>query len=295
MRLVTRADLDGLTSAILLQEVEAIDQVDFAHPKDVQDGKVELSENDILANLPYDDRVALWFDHHLSQVDEGTRADIKGAFGLAPSAARVIAEYYKSPKFDRYAELLEATDRLDSANLTHDDIVDPQGWILIGYTIDPRTGLGAFKDYFRHVMELAKTKTASDILADPRVKEHVDKMRAENEAFKAHLLEASKRDGNVVITDVRGLKNLPSGNRFLIYDLFPETDVSVRIADGHDGSYCSIQVGHSILNRTCRTNVGDLMSRYGGGGHAGAGTCQPKTLETKRVLREIVAQLKNNG
>ncbi len=295
MRLVTRADLDGLTSAILLQEVEAIDQVEFVHPKDVQDGKIELSGNDILANLPYDERVALWFDHHLSQVDEGTRADIKGAFGLAPSAARVIAEHYKSPKFDRFAELLEATDRLDSANLTRDDIVDPQGWILIGYTIDPRTGLGAFKDYFRYVMELAKTKSADEILADPRVKEHVDKMRAENEAFKSHLLEASKRDGNVVITDVRGLKNLPSGNRFLIYDLFPEADVSVRIADGHDGSYVSIQVGHSILKRTCRTNVGDLMSRYGGGGHEGAGTCQPKTLETKRVLREIVATLKNNG
>jgi oligoribonuclease NrnB/cAMP/cGMP phosphodiesterase (DHH superfamily) len=295
MRLVTRADLDGLTSAILLQEVEAIDQVEFVHPKDVQDGKIELSANDILANLPYDDRVALWFDHHLSQVDDGTRTDIKGAFGLAPSAARVIADYYKSPKFERFAELLEATDRLDSANLTREDIVDPQGWILIGYTIDPRTGLGAFKDYFRYVMELARTKNAAEILSDPRVKEHVDKMRAESEAFKAHLLEKSKRDGNVVITDIRGLKDLPSGNRFLIYDLFPDTDVSVRIADGHDGSYVSIQVGHSILNRTCRTNVGDLMARYGGGGHVGAGTCQPKTMESKRVLREILATLKDNG
>ena len=136
--------------------------------------------------------MALWFDHHLSQVDDGTRPDIKGAFGLAPSAARVIAGHYKSPKFDRYAELLEATDRLDSAKLTREDIVDPQGWVLIGYTIDPRTGLGAFNDYFRYVMELAKTKSADEILADPRVKEHVDKMRAENEAFKAHLLEASK-------------------------------------------------------------------------------------------------------
>jgi hypothetical protein len=295
MRLVTRADLDGLTSAILLQEVEPIDQVDFAHPKDVQDGKYELSKNDILANLPYDERAALWFDHHLSQVDEGTRSDIKGAFGLAPSAARVIAGHYKSPKFDRFAELLEATDRLDSAQLTRDDVVDPQGWILIGYTLDPRTGLGAFKDYFRYIMELAQTKTAQEILQDERVKQHVDRMRAENEAFKKHLLEASKLDGNVVITDVRGLKNLPSGNRFLIYDLFPDADVSVRVADGHDGSYVSIQVGHSILNRKCRTNVGDLMARYGGGGHEGAGTCQPKTADAKRVLREIVAQLKSNG
>jgi len=295
MRLVTRADLDGLTCAILLQEVEHIDQVDFAHPKDVQDGKVEIGGNDILANLPYDKRAGLWFDHHLSQVDEGTSPDIKGAFGLAPSAARVIAQHYASPKFERFAELLDATDRLDAARLTHDDIVNPQGWILIGYTLDPRTGLGAFKDYFRHIMQLAQTKSAAEILEDPQVKQHVERMRADDAAFKAHLQQTSKLDGNVVITDVRGLKNLPIGNRFLIYTLFPEADVSVRVADGHDGSYVSIQVGHSILNRTCHTNVGDLMSRYGGGGHEGAGTCQPAAAAAKRVLREIVATLKANG
>jgi hypothetical protein len=144
-------------------------------------------------------------------------------------------------------------------------------------------------------MQLAQTKSAAEILEDPQVKQHVERMRADDAAFKAHLQQTSKLDGNVVITDVRGLKNLPIGNRFLIYTLFPEADVSVRVADGHDGSYVSIQVGHSILNRTCHTNVGDLMSRYGGGGHEGAGTCQPAAATAKRVLREIVATLKANG
>jgi len=295
MRLVTRADLDGLTSAILLQEVEPIERVDFAHPKDVQDGKLELGSDDILANLPFDERAALWFDHHLSQVDEGTRADVKGKFELAPSAARVIANHYRSPKFERYAELLDATDRLDAALLTRDDIVDPQGWILIGYTLDPRSGLGAFKDYFRKIMELAKSKSVDEILADPDVAKHVERLREQTEAFKEHLLAASKLDGNVVVTNVRGMKDLPSGNRFLIYDLFPAANVSVRVADGHDGSYVSIQVGHSILKRDCRTNVGDLMALHGGGGHVGAGTCQPKTPEARRVLAEIVRTLKENG
>jgi hypothetical protein len=290
MRLVTRADLDGL-----LQEVERIDRVDFAHPKDVQDGKLDLGGDDILANLPYDERAGLWFDHHLSQVDQGTRAGVAGKFALAPSAARVIFDHYKSPKFDRFAELLDATDRLDSAQLTRDDIVDPKGWILIGYTLDPRTGLGAFKDYFRHLMELAKTKDAEQILADPEVAKHVDRLRAENEAFKEHLRSATKQDGNVVITNVRGMKDLPSGNRFLIYELFPTANVSVRVADGHDGSFVSIQVGHSVLKRDCRTNVGDLMAQYGGGGHLGAGTCQPQRPEARRVLGEIVAALKANG
>ncbi|HVA33461.1 MAG TPA: exopolyphosphatase [Candidatus Baltobacteraceae bacterium] len=295
MRLVTRADLDGLTSAILLQEVVPVERVEFAHPKDVQDGKFPIDQNDILANLPYDSRAALWFDHHLSQVDEGTRGGIKGKFELAPSAARVIADHYKSPRFERYADLLSATDKLDAAALTRDDIVNPQGWVLVGYTLDPRSGLGAFKDYFRRLMALAKTKSIDEILADPEVKAHVDRLRRETEEFKRSLLETSKQNGKVVVTDVRGRKNLPSGNRFLIYDLYPDANVSVRVADGHDGTYVAIQVGRSILNRGCKTNVGALMAKFGGGGHEGAGTCQPRVEDVDRVLGEILEALERNG
>ena len=295
MRLLTRADLDGLTSAILLQEVVAVDKVEFAHPKDVQDGKVEVGKDDVLANLPYDARAGLWFDHHLSQVDHGTRGGIKGKFSLAPSAARVIADHYKSPAFDRYTDLLEATDRLDSAHLTRDDIVDPKGWVLVGFTLDPRSGLGAFKQYFLHLMELAKAKSVDEILRDPEVSAHVDRLRRETEDFKRSLKETSRQDGNVIVTDVRGKKNLPSGNRFLIYDLFPDANVSLRVADGHDGTYVSVQVGRSILNKTCRTNIGTLLAQYGGGGHEGAGTCQPAAAQSDAVINEIVATLKRNG
>ena len=183
MRLITRADLDGLTSAILLQEVEPIDEVDFAHPKDVQDGKFALSANDILANLPYDERAALWFDHHVSQSDAAWNPQMRGEFGVAPSAARVIADHYKSDKFGRFSELMEATDRLDAALLTHNDIVDPQGWILVGYTLDPRSGLGAFKDYFRHLMQLAKQQTVEQILQDPEVHKHVERLKPRSRRF----------------------------------------------------------------------------------------------------------------
>jgi nanoRNase/pAp phosphatase (c-di-AMP/oligoRNAs hydrolase) len=295
MRLITRADLDGLTSAILLQEVEPIDEVDFAHPKDVQDGKVEVRETDILANLPYDERAALWFDHHASQADAAWNPNMKGNFEIAPSAARVIADHYKSDKFTRFHDLLDATDRLDAALLTRDDIVNPQGWILIGYTLDPRSGLGAFKDYFRHLMALAKEKTADQILGDPEVSKHVTRLKAEEEAFKKHLQESSKQDGNVVVTDVRGQHDLPSGNRFLIYDLFPTANVSVRLADGRGGEFVSIQVGHSILKRDCKTSVGDMLAAYGGGGHQGAGTCQVSPGDVDRVLGEILKHLKDNG
>jgi nanoRNase/pAp phosphatase (c-di-AMP/oligoRNAs hydrolase) len=294
MRLITRADLDGLTCAILLQEVENIEQVDFAHPKDVQDGKVAITKNDILANLPHDARVGMWFDHHVSQAGNSA-AGADGAFAVKPSAARVIVDHYKSPKFARYEELMEATDRLDAAQLTIDDVVSPKGWIQVGYTLDPRTGLGAFKDYFLHLMELAKTKTIDQIVADPQVKERIEKVNAEEEQFKRHLQSDTRLDGNVAITDVRGKKNLPSGNRFLVYTLYPRANVSVRIADGRAGEFVSLQVGHSIFNRTCKTNVGELMAKYGGGGHVGAGTCQPKPDDADRVLREVVDTLKKNG
>lgn len=296
MRLVTRADLDGLTSAILLQEVVPLEQVEFAHPKDVQDGKFEVGKDDILANLPYDARAAMWFDHHASQSQEAAGlGSMKGRFAMAPSAARVIADYYRSPRFERYKELLAATDRLDSAQLTREDIVNPQGWVLIGYTLDPRSGLGAFKSYFHHIRELAKTATVDELLQDPQVRTHVERLQNENKAFRQHLLDVTKQDGNVTITDVRGLKNLPAGNRFLIYDLFPSSNVSVRAASGHDGSYISIQVGRSILNRTCKTNVGALMAQFGGGGHEGAGTCQPRMAEAENALTSIVTTLKRNG
>ncbi|HTU71032.1 MAG TPA: exopolyphosphatase [Candidatus Baltobacteraceae bacterium] len=295
MRLITRADLDGLTSAILLQEVEAIDEIEFAHPKDVQDGKVAVTDHDILANLPYDERAGLWFDHHVSQSDAAWNPEMRGNFEIAPSAARVIADHYKSDRFDRFADLLDATDRLDAALLTRDDIVDPKGWILVGYTLDPRSGLGAFKEYFRHLMSLAKAQTVDQILQDPQVRKQVDRLKAEEPAFLEHLKETSRQDGNVVITDVRGRKNLPSGNRFLIYDLFPSANVSARVADGRNNEFVSIQVGHNILKRDCKTSIGDMMAQYGGGGHTGAGTCQPAPGDADRVLGEIVTILKNNG
>jgi len=295
MRLITRADLDGLTSAILLQEVEPIDEIEFAHPKDVQDGKVSVTSNDILANLPYDERAALWFDHHVSQSDAAWNSQMRGNFEIAPSAARVIADHYKSAKFERYAELLAATDRVDAALLTHDDIVDPKGWVLLGYTLDPRSGLGAFREYFRHLMSLAKEQTVEQILQDPDVRKHVERLKNEEPAFLEHLRATSRQDGNVVITDVRGMKNLPSGNRFLIYDLFPAANVSVRLADGRNNEFVSIQVGHNILKRDCKTSVGDMLAAYGGGGHQGAGTCQPAPADADRVLAEIIETLKRNG
>ncbi len=283
MRLITRADLDGLACAILLQQVEAIEEIDFAHPKDVRDGNVAVSPNDVIANLPYDDRAALWFDHDVSQAD-------------APaSAARAIAGHFKSDRFTRFAELLEATDKLDAARLSREDIVDPQGWILVAYTLDRRSGLGPFREYFRHLMILAREKTVEHILDDAEVRSRVERLKREEAAFREHLLASSRQDGNVVINDVRGMRELPSGNRFLIYDLFPDANVSIRVADGRRNEFITIHVGRNILKRDCKTSVGDLLAGYGGGGHQGAGSCRIEPANADRILAEIVEALHRNG
>jgi hypothetical protein len=303
MRLITRADLDGLTCAVLLSRVEAIDEVTFAHPKDVQDGKVDIGPNDILANLPRDPRAGKVFDHHASQAENWSAGEnngdgAKGSFAAgSPSAARVIARHYAKADFSAFEELLHQTDRLDSADLEPTDVTDPTGWILLGYTLDPRTGMARYRDYFLHVLELVKTHpNAPDaILDDPQVAERVAILQVQERAFMRHLQADSKLDGNVVVTDVRGKRDVPLGNRFLIYTLFPESNVSVRLADGANKEFVSIQVGHSIFNRTCRTSVGELLATYGGGGHFGAGTAQPKTADVDRVLGEIITVLKKNG
>ena len=295
MRLITRGDLDGLACALLLQEVEHLESVELAHPKDVQDGKVEVTSKDILANLPYDPRCGVWFDHHASERDEAAPGTFKGKYAQAPSAARVIWNHYKSPKFERYEDLIGETDRLDAAQLTREDVLQPQGWILVGYTLDPRTGLGAFKDYFQHLMTLARMRTVEGVLSDPEVRERAQKVRRADDEFLAMLQLFSREEGNAVVTDLRGQRNLPPGNRFLIYTLFPKSNVWVRIADGKAGEFVAVQVGHSIFKRTCQTHIGDLMHRYGGGGHRGAGTCQPSIEDSERVIAEIVAALKQNG
>lgn len=296
MRLVTRGDLDGLTCAILLHEVEQIEEVVLAHPKDVQDGKVDITSNDILANLPYDSRAGMWFDHHSSQASEAERPEgFKGAYSIAPSAARVIADHYKSPKFQRFATLLDETDKLDAAQLSMDDVRHPDGWILLGYTLDPRTGLGGFRDYFQKLVRLGREQPVDQILQEPEVAERVRRVREETREFLHHLEQVAKLDKNVIYMDVRGMKNLPAGNRFLVYTIFMRGNVSMRVADGLAGKFISIQVGHSIFNRTCKTNVGELMAKWGGGGHRGAGTCQPTMDVAEQAIQDILETLKANG
>jgi hypothetical protein len=298
MRLVTRGDLDGLTCAVLITSCETIDEIQLAHPQDIKERRLFITQNDILANLPYQSGCGKWFDHHLlTNANERPPENFEGRYGLAPSAARVVHEYYSPthPEILRYELLLAETDRLDSAQLTTEDVLDPKDYILLGYTLDPRTGLGAYQEYFRMLVDAIKTKPIAEILKLPEVQQRIAKIRESDKQFRELTEQRSRVDGNVVLTDFRGLSPLPVGNRFIVYTLFPQVNVSVRVHGGPSPESVACAVGHSIFNRTCRTAVGELLAHYGGGGHRGAGTCLLPAATADAQLEDIIGVLKTNG
>jgi hypothetical protein len=287
-----------MTSAVFITTCESIDEIVLIHPQDVTDKRVAITKEDIVVNLPYHPECGKWFDHHiLTDSNEKPPEHYEGRFGLAPSAARLVYEYYapRHPELDRYQALLADTDRLDAAQLTIDDVLDPKGHILLGYTLDPRTGLGAFVEYFKKVVLWLKTRPIDEILEEPEVKARIVKMRGSDLQFRSATHDNSRVQANLVVTDFRGLSPIPVGNRFLVYTLFPQANISMRLHRGPTEGTVAVAVGHSIFNRTSRTNVGVLMSKYGGGGHKGAGTCLLRGDAVEAQIAQIVAAIKADG
>lgn len=300
MRLVTRGDLDGLTCSVLITSVEKVDAIELVHPQELTDGRFEVRDGDVLANLPFHPSCSMWFDHH-ELVDSNARpeAAFQGRYGLAPSTARLVHDYYCERKgwrlFERYGELVAGTDRVDSANLTRRDVLDPQRVILLGFTIDSRTGLGGFRDYFLFLGMALRSMPLDEVLRSPQVTERVAKMKEADEEFRKALLASSRVDGNVVVTDFRGLSPIPVGNRFLVYTLFPEATVSVRLQWGPRRDVVMATVGHNIFERSSWSDVGHTMSLFGGGGHRGAGSCPLPPDDGDATLRRLVSELKRQG
>ncbi len=303
MRLLTRSDFDGLICGAILKQVGLVDSWKIVHPKDIQDGLVEVTENDILANVPYVEGCGMWFDHHVSETERLGDIKFKGESRIAKSAARIVYEYYGGKeKMPQFEQMIDAVDKVDSADLTIDEILNPKGWILLGFIMDPRTGLGRFRNFkisnltlMDSLIEICRTTPIEEILQNEHVIERIDMYFEQNELFKQMLEKYTKTDGNVIITDLRGIETIYTGNRFLIYSLFPEQNISVWITDGKAKQNCAIACGHSVLNRTSKTNVGSLMLKYGGGGHKQVGTCQVAYANVDKAVSEIVGQMKIDG
>ena len=302
-RLVTRSDFDGLACAMMLRELDIIDEIKFVHPKDVQDGKVELSANDITTNLPYDPRVSIAFDHHESEIDRLKAQETGGKLIIDPnarSAARVVYDYYGGKAtFPRVSdELMTAVDKGDSADFTLDEILHPTGWVLLHYLMDPRTGLGRFRNFrisnYELMMELigyCMDHSIDEILELPDVKERVDLYFEQSELFEAQLRRIAKIYDKVVVLDLRDEEIIHAGNRFMIYALYPETQISVHVAWGFRKQNTAVMIGKSIVNKGSQVDIGELCLRYGGGGHRNAGTCQLDNDKVDAQLPDIIRAL----
>lgn len=303
MRLVTRSDFDGLACAMMLRELDLIDDIKFVHPKDVQDGKVELSDNDITTNLPFDHRVAIAFDHHESEIDRlkaqetGTKLVIDPS---ARSAARVVYDYYGGKRaFPSLSdELMAAVDKGDSADFTLDEVLHPEGWVLLHFIMDPRTGLGRFRNFrisnYDLMMELigyCMNHDIDEILKLPDVAERVQLYREQAELFEAQLKRIARVEGKVVVLDLRNEEVIHAGNRFLIYALYPDAQISVHVAWGFQKQNTAVIIGKSIFNKASNADIGELCLSYGGGGHKNAGTCQLPNDQVDEKLPDILAAL----
>jgi nanoRNase/pAp phosphatase (c-di-AMP/oligoRNAs hydrolase) len=304
-RLVTRSDFDGLVCAVLLNELDLIDEIKFVHPKDMQDGKIEISERDITTNLPYVPGVYLAFDHHLSETfrNPGERPN-HIIYPDAPSAARVVFEHYggKGRFPASFTEMMIAVDKADSANFTRQEILDPKDWVLLNYLMDSRTGLGRFREFrvsnYQLMMDLiayCRNHGIDDILALPDVKERVDLYFEHAEKAKDQIKRCSTVYKNLVVLDLRKEETIFAVNRFMIYALYPETSISIHIMWGVQKQNTVFATGKSIVNRTSNTNVGELMLFYGGGGHENAGTCQIANDRADVVLQELITNINADG
>lgn len=306
MKLLTRSDFDGLVCAVLLVEKGIVDSYEFVHPKDIQDGWVTVTANDVLANVPYMPGCGLWFDHHASEEEriDLTKLSFEGVSKPAPSAAQVIWDYYGGAKTfgERFLPLLEAVNKTDSGNLARDEILEPKGWILLSFIMDPRTGLGRFKDYrisnyrlMEDMIQYCRTRTATEILELPDVKERTERYFKQDVEFREMLARCCKVRENVILTNLMTEKTIYSGNRFVVYALFPAQNIEVRVMWGREQRNVVFACGHSIINRTSRTDVGKLMLQHQGGGHEKVGTCQVDIEDWEGVLEELVGQMIKDG
>lgn len=306
MRLLTRSDFDGLGCAVLLKEAGIIDEIKFVHPKDVQDGKISVTAADVLANIPFVPGCGLWFDHHSSEDERQAHARFEGASDpTAASAARVIYKYYggreKFPSDCLYT-LVGAVDKADSADMTVEEILHPTGWVLLSFIMDPRTGLGRYKDYrianyqlMMDMIDYCRTMAVEEILEVPDVKQRVDRYFEQDELFREMVGANTTIHGNVIVLDLRNQEEIYTGNRFMLYCLYPEQNISIQVIWGFRKRNIVITCGHSIIKRTSNTDVGSLMLSHGGGGHFSVGTCQVPIDQADTVLEELIATMNADG
>ena len=293
MRIVTRPDFDGIVCAVLLYEaLDITDPVIWAEPNHVQKGLVDIQAQDIIANLPYDERCALWFDHHYTnEID----IPFQGAFEIAPSAAGIIFDFYKNSLHRDYRELVQAANKIDSADLTLDEVLHPEKYSYVLLSLTVSNDYLPDEPYWNKLVELFRKYDISQVLKDPEVEQHCQSVVAHNDRYMDFLKKNTVLNENVAITDLRTLDKPPGGNRFLVYSLFPESIVNMRIRyQDKKKEMVVVNVGHSIFNPNCNTNVGLMLAQFEGGGHRSAGSTRFHVIKEDEYIPEIIDILLKN-
>ncbi|OED43645.1 exopolyphosphatase [Chromatiales bacterium (ex Bugula neritina AB1)] len=303
-RLITRSDFDGLVCVVLLKYLDILSDIKFVHPKDMQDGKVEITENDITTNVPYVPGCHLAFDHHLSETIRNTAHDNHIIDADAPSAARVVYEYYGGASTfpATWVEMMEAVDQADSAQYVRSEILEPTNWTLLNYLMDARTGLGRFHDFrisnYELMMQLidkCANYEIEEILQLPDVMERIELYEQMKNKAKDQIKRCATIKDNLIILDLREEELIFPTNRFMVYAIYPECNISIHQIWGLKKQNVVFAIGKSILKRDSNTNVGELCLRYGGGGHLAAGTCQIDHDRAEQVLKELTTQINEDG
>jgi nanoRNase/pAp phosphatase (c-di-AMP/oligoRNAs hydrolase) len=303
-RLITRSDFDGLVCAVLLNEMELIDEIKFVHPKDMQDGKIEVGPRDITTNLPYVAGAHLAFDHHLSETLRNGKHRNHIIEIDAPSAARVVYNHYGAKNaFPRITdEMMAAVDQADSAQYERADILEPSGWVLLNYLMDARTGLGRFRNFrisnyalMMDLIDYCRDHTIEQILQLPDVQERVELYFAQLTSAREQIVRCASVHGNLVVLDLRGEEAIYATNRFMVYALFPQCNISIHVMWGVQKQNTVLACGKSILDRGSKTNVGELMLKHGGGGHLAAGTCQIENGAADATLGALITKINIDG
>jgi hypothetical protein len=322
MRLVTRADFDGLVCGALVTKFEKIDDYLYVEPKFMQDGLVEIRRGDIITNLPYHPNCTLWFDHHITNTTPNFATPIilgRGGFRVAPSAARVVYEYYlelaatgdsavgaqhaapaRAAEIEQFLttprmqHLMHEVDRVDAGKLEQEDVLNPQGYVLLSMTTDGRNA--GDEPYWLKVINLLRDATLAEVMNEPEIKQRCQRIQEEQEKLRKLLLERTSYKGNVIFCDLRGVKEVPDGNRFLVFTLFPKGNIQVKVAhDSQRANTTSISVGYNIFNPTSNVNVGELLTNYGGGGHKVVGSSRVPNDQAEQAIKEILAAVTEVG
>lgn len=304
-RLVTRSDFDGLVCAVLLKHLDMVSEIKFVHPKDMQDGKVAIDDNDITTNLPYVPGVHLAFDHHLSETKRNS-GELSNhiIYPDAPSAARVVFDYYGGANAfpAAWADMMAAVDKADSAQFSEQEILDPQGWNLLNFLMDARTGLGRFREFrisnYNLMMDLidyCRNHSIEQIMALPDVKERSDLYFEHADKCREQIRRCASLHGNLIVLDLRKEEIIYAGNRFIIYAMYPQSNISIHVLWGLKNQNTVFATGKSIINRSSKTSIGELMLEYGGGGHENAGTCQVENDRAELVLGELIRRINTDG